>query len=90
MNIPSVHLVIRYFYSPFEVSGLVCGAHLRLLTPRARRLFSQWMLHWWRVNDSAAREPCVAPPLMPNTRLNKSQVPFPKFSQRPDLWTNPA
>jgi len=63
MNIPSVHLVIRYFYSPFEVSGLVCGAHLRLLTPRARRLFSQWMLHWWRVNDSAAREPCVATPI---------------------------
>ena len=32
------------------------GAHLRMLTPWATRLLSQWMLHWWQVRGSTARE----------------------------------
>jgi len=32
-------------------------AHVRMLTPWATWLLSQWMLHWWRVNGSNAREP---------------------------------
>ena len=55
--------VIRYFYTPFERVKSGLRGHVRLLAPRARRLFSQWMLHWCRVNDSAAREPCLAPPI---------------------------
>jgi len=46
--------------SPFRMSRLVCGAHLRLLAPWATRLLSQWMLHWWQVNSSTAREPFPA------------------------------
>jgi len=52
----------RFLYSFRRVKSDLRG-HVRLLTLWATRLFSQWMLHWWRVNDSAAREPCLAPPI---------------------------
>jgi len=39
-----------------ECHRVVCGA-FRLLAPWATRLLSQWMLQWWRVSGSAAREP---------------------------------
>jgi len=51
------------FCNPFEVSRVVCGAHLRLLAPWATRLLSQWMLHWWWVSGSTKRGtlPCTHP-----------------------------
>jgi len=44
--------------------------------PWAKWLLSQWMLHWWRVNVSTACEAflCIQP--LPNTRRDRSQVPF--------------
>ena len=58
---------IQFSYTRFStlcgVSRRVCGAHLRLLAPWATRLLSQWMLHWWRINVSTARQlfPCTLP-----------------------------
>jgi len=41
----------------FGVSRVVSDAHLHLIALLwTMRLLSQWMLHWWRVNSSTARE----------------------------------
>ena len=48
--------------TPFGMPQEVCGPHLSLLAPWTTRVLSQWMLHWWRVNGSTAREllfPCT-------------------------------
>ena len=64
------------------------GAHFRLLAPWTTQLVSnsQWMLHWWRVNDRNARElfPCTDPST-PNLRLDRKK----RFSSlRYDLTGN--
>ena len=50
-----------YTSTPSRVSRVVSSAHLRLLAPCITLLLSQWMMHWWRVNGSTAREMFLAP-----------------------------
>ena len=66
------------------VSRVVCGAHLCSLGPGGTRLLSWWMLHWWQVNGSTAREsfPCTHPST-PSVRLHRSQASFYKPLVRP-------
>jgi len=45
----------RFLYSLSQMLRVFSDVYLRLLAPWATRLLSQWMLHWWRVNDSTAR-----------------------------------
>jgi len=71
------HYTRFLFCTHFGVSRVVCGAPLRLLAPWTTLLLSKWMLHWWRVKGSTAREPFPRTrPLKPITRLNKAQLPF--------------
>jgi len=86
----SVQFRCTRFFTSFGVSPVFCGTHLRLLEPTTW-LHSQWMLHWWRVSGSTARElfPCIHP-LTPSTRLDKLQVPFVKSSVWPYRELNPA
>jgi len=62
-----------------------CGTHLRLLVSWSKRLFSQWMLHWWRVKGRTACKPfpCTQP-TTPSMRLDRSQHHFNKTSLRYD------
>jgi len=63
------------FCTAFGLSRVVCDAHLRLLAPWTAWLFSQWILHRWRVNaGTTTRElfPCKHPST-PSTRLEKPQ-----------------
>jgi len=48
-----------------------------------------WMLHWWRVSGSTARElfPCTHQST-PSTRVDTPQVPFIKSSVWPDRESN--
>jgi len=50
--------------TPFWVSRVVTGAHLRLIAPRTTPLLSWWMLHWWQTSGSTQREafPCTTHP----------------------------
>jgi len=66
----------------FRVPRVVCGPHFRLLVPWATRLLSQWMLRWWRVNGSTARElfSCTHPST-PNERLDRPLVGYSWQSQ---------
>jgi len=55
-------LVVLAFCNLFTtVSRVDCDVHPHLLAPRTTRLLSKWMLHWWWVNVSTAREllPCT-------------------------------
>jgi len=50
--------------TPFGVSQVVCGVvHFCFLAWWAMWLFSQWALHWWRVNSNTVCElfPCTHP-----------------------------
>ena len=79
------------FCIPFGVSGAVGSAHLRLLQLWATRLLSQWMLHWWRDNDSTARELFLCTrPSTSSTRPDRPQVSIFKFSMWPDWESNPT
>ena len=77
-----------FFHTPLGVSRVVWGAHLRWPAPWVTWLFEQWMLQWWPVSGSNAREPFpCAHPLTPNTRLSGQQVLFFKSSVWPDQDT---
>jgi len=81
------------FSTPFGVPRVVFGGHFRLLAPWVTRLRSQWMLHWWRVNASTARElfPCTHQPInAKHYRLGRPQVRFFKSSVWPDQESNPV
>ena len=57
--------IIFALYSRWSATSNL-RSHLRLLAPWAARLLSQWMLHWWRDNNSTARE------ALPNIHLQCS------------------
>ena len=58
----------RFLYSLQECHEWFAAPISAWLAPRAKRLLSQWMLHWWRVSGSAAREPFLCThPLTPST-----------------------